>query len=317
MRLTLADLTDRLTLKSSNNGSSGSSMMDRAICLSVRLRRFGNSRKLSSEAVQVDADKRLIGVRKRLLEGDELRAITRMDSSILGYVYSRSLPSVFRDGIYLVPIELVQEMDEKLSEMAREREALVEAFCAVYPALIEDAASRLRSVFDPRDYPSVEAIRETFGFEWLYVDLGVPTGLKSVSRSLWAKESEKQKKLWDEAMSEVRQVLRAQMAGLVEHMTDRLSGKNEDGKPRIFRDSLVRNLEDFLATFDARNITDDADLKALVERARQVMQGVDPALLREAPDVRQVVAQGFERIQQAMDGMMVERPSRAIRFEDE
>ncbi len=315
MRLTLADLTDRLTL--SKNGSPGSEMMDRAICLSLRLRRFGNSRKLSSEAVEVDADKRLIGVRKRLLEGDELRAITRMDSSILGYVYSRSLPSVFRDGIYLVPVELVQEVDEKLSEMAREREALVEAFCSVYPSLIEDAASRLRSVFDPRDYPSVETIRETFGFEWLYVDLGVPSGLKGVSRSLWLKESEKQKKLWEEAMGEVRQVLRAQLQALVEHMVDRLSGKNEDGKPRIFRDSLVRNMEDFLATFDARNITDDADLKGLVEKARRLMQGVGPALLREAPTVRETVAQGFERLQTAMDGMMIERPSRAIRFDDE
>jgi hypothetical protein len=316
MRLTLADLSETLRLRN-NNGSPGSEMMDRAICLSVRLRRFGNSRKLSSETVEVDADKRLIGVRKQLLEGDELRAITRMDSSILSYVYSRSLPSVFRDGVYLVPTDLIEEVDGKLSEMAREREALVEAFCGVYPTLIEDAASRLRSVFDPRDYPSVESIRDTFGFEWMYLDLSVPSGLKGISRGLWLRESAKQKQLWEDAMTEVRQVLRAQMAALVDHMVDRLSGKSEGGKPRIFRDSLVRNMEDFLSVFDARNITDDADLQALVEKARQVMQGVDPALLREAPTVRAVVARGFERIQSAMDGMMVERPSRAIRFEDE
>lgn len=297
--------------------ASPGSIQDRAIALSVTLRRFGNSRKLSTDAVEVDADKSLIGVRKRLLEGAALKAISGLDSSILAAVYNRSLPSMFKDGIYLVPTDLVNELDAKLEELKAERERLVENFAEAYPYLIEEAAARLRSVFDPRDYPSAEQVRESFSMEWYYVDLGAPRALQGVSRQLFNKEAAKQAALWDDAMQEIRQVLRLQLQGMVDHMVDRLSGRTEEGKPKVFRDTLTERLNDFLSTFSPRNLTDDEELQALVGKARDLMAGVSPDLLRRSEAVRDTVAQGFGSIKTELDQMMVDKPKRAIRFEDE
>jgi hypothetical protein len=48
-----------------------------AVCLRVHLGALGNTRKVSSANVEVDADKQLIRVSKRLLDAVELRDIHR------------------------------------------------------------------------------------------------------------------------------------------------------------------------------------------------------------------------------------------------
>jgi hypothetical protein len=49
-------------------------MMDNAVCVAVTIGRLGNSRKISSSRVEVDADRDLIKVGKTLLDSPELGA---------------------------------------------------------------------------------------------------------------------------------------------------------------------------------------------------------------------------------------------------
>jgi phage tail tube protein FII len=116
--------------------------------------------------------------------------------------------------------------------------------------------------------------------------------------------------------------MRAEMAELVAHMADKLK-PDAKGKPKIFRDTIVGNGEksygnitDFLATFEARNVTDDKELAALVKQAKGLLKGVDADSLRDDEKTKARVAKGMQAIKSTLDGMVTEKPNRSFQFED-
>jgi hypothetical protein len=120
---------------------------------------------------------------------------------------------------------------------------------------------------------------------------------------------------WADATAVVQHTVREGLAELVAHLVDRLTG-DKDGKLKVFRNSIMTNLNEFLEVFNARNITDDQQLAALVDKARRLISGVDAETLRESKNVRETVRTGFAKIQTALDGMLVDKPERAYRLDD-
>jgi len=288
--------------------------LERAVLLVVNLRRLGVHRRVSNAAVEVDADPEAISVRKTLLDAPQLQAIVAQHGAIRGHINAHCLPSFFRRGVALVPIASVETVDAKLVEFHGRREALVNDFIDAYPDLVRAAQTRLRGLFDPRDYPAPEAVRAAFGFEWRYVTLNVPTTLAAIDRAIFVREREKAAQQWDQAARDIQTLLRTNMAELVSHMQERLT-PGPDGQPKAFRVSTVNNLSEFLQTFDARNIVDDRELAAVVARARALLQGVDPQTLRRSDDVRETLRSGFTEMQRQLDRMVTNRPARRIVLE--
>ena len=78
----------------------------------------------------------------------------------------------------------------------------------------------------------------------------------------------------------------------------------------------MERLTDFLDTFDRRNVTNDAELKALVTKARTAMKGVDVGALKEEADLRKVTGRAFNDIGKKVEGWLELRPGRKIDLED-
>ncbi len=76
---------------------------------------------------------------------------------------------------------------------------------------------------------------------------------------------------------------------MVTHLTERLAGQT-DGKPKVFRDSVVNNLADFFQRFPHLNIRSNEQLELLVDQAQQIFQGVEPQTLRDDRVLRDTVA---------------------------
>src|SRR5438094_5877332 len=129
----------------------GRDLAQRTVCLKVCLGLLGNTRKVSNSQVEVDADKDLIRVSKLLPVSQELQAIKSLDSNVRHYLYNSCLP--FEAGIHLLPLELIESVDEKLREFEEKRRELVEVFIQAYPALCRQAAGRLRAAYNAGDYP--------------------------------------------------------------------------------------------------------------------------------------------------------------------
>jgi hypothetical protein len=102
-----------------------------------------------------------------------------------------------------------------------------------------------------------------------------------------------------------------ELASLVSHLTERLAG-HDDGKPKTFRDTSVTNVTDFFERFRRLNVRSNEQLDELVQRAQQVVRGVQPQELRDNQSLRQQVNTQLSGVQSALDGLLVDRPRRNI-----
>ena len=121
--------------------SSDNELAKQTVFIKLHLGLLGNSRKVSSSRVEVDADKALIRVSKTLLDSPELQAIRTLDGDIRHFLYDMCLP--LEVGIHLLPLGLVETVDERLHEFKDKRGELVESFLSAYPRLCQEAAGRL------------------------------------------------------------------------------------------------------------------------------------------------------------------------------
>lgn len=291
----------------------GQTITANTICLALRRGRFGNQKTASMAAVSVQSDKKLLKLTKTLLDSPELEAIQKLDSEVRRFLDTVAFPSMFKGGIYLIPVAMVEQVEAALKEFAIRRRALVDVAEGAYTTRTVETAARLDVVYQPTDYPSREAFKACFTFEWHYVTFDTPHRLKAISASLFESERQKAQQKLEIVADECRQAMRAGLADLVGHLVDKLS-PGDDGKPKRFTKTTVTNLNDFLATFELRNVTDDAALGALVKQARSVITGVDAALLKSDELVRAKVMTEMTALQAALEPMV---STRQISFDDE
>jgi len=290
----------------------GTDLAKRTVFIKLHLGLLGNSRKVSSSQVEVDADKALIRVSKNLVDSPEVQAIRSLDGDIRRYLYDTCLP--FDVSIHLLPLGLIEAVDERLRDFKAQRDELVEAFLHAYPRLCQEAAVRLRTLYNPADYPPVDEVRACFTLSWQYISYGVPEQLGEISARIFETEREKAAQAMSQACDEIRQVMRASLLEMVNHLRDRLADQ-PDGKPQRLRESTVQKLRDFLATFDLRNVVDDHELRHQVEKARSLLEGVSTDELRNMPLVRASVREGMAQLAAQMDVLVSDRVSRKFRFD--
>ncbi len=138
-----------------------------------------------------------------------------------------------------------------------------------------------------------------------------PDYLQQLNLELYQQECQRVQARFDEAVRLAEEAFTAELAKLVSHLTERLSGQ-EDGKPKIFRDSIVENLTEFFQRFRQLNVRSSEQLDGLVADAQRVIRGVEPQALRDNAGLRQHVATEMSRVQSVLDGLLVDRPRRNI-----
>jgi len=293
----------------------GARVMERTLCLSMTIHRWGVSRKASLGAVTVQADKALLGLRKRLLSSKKLTAIDAVADRARLYLKENALPSFFKSGVYLVPMEMVETIEAKMQVFKAEFDDAVAEFLVEYPSLVGEMADPLGVLYNPLDYPEVGKVAATFGFEWRYVSFDVPGRLKAISAVMFEQERNKAAAQIATAATEVQAALRVGLKGLVDGLVDKLQ-PGEDGKKRRLTAPSVEKLQTFLQTFDLRNITDDAEMAALVARAKDVIGGTDVEALRTDKDLRESVLAAFETLQNDIEPLVLGRGARTLDLDE-
>jgi hypothetical protein len=293
-------------------------LFDRAVAIVLDSTCLGTSRKVATGAVDTkDADPTLIKVSKTILESKTLDAIRSLQGDTRRQVAARSTPSMmFRSSVYLLPIALLTETDEYLVSQRAKLAGLVEKFLREYAADKVKAEAKLGSMFNPTDYPAPETLAAMIGITWAYIAVDAPAKLGEVSRTIMAREQQKAAATWASALEEATAVLRAGFTDLVEHMLEKLT-PGDDGKKRVFRDSMIGNVREFLRTFPSRNLGDDAELAELARDAERLLSGVDAQALREGETIRDRVTLGMTAIKARLDEAACTAPARKYSAGDE
>lgn len=293
-----------------------SNVTDKTVALSLAFGAVGNSRKVSTNQVEVDTDKSLIRVSKTLLDSAELSAIGKLDSETRSAIVAIALPSFFRSGVYLVPIPAIEMIEGILEDAKTKREVLVETFLKAYKERKSEAEVRLKTLYNSDDYPSIGRVRAAFTFEWSWVSFSTPGKLKEISHDFFKAEQEKAATKWAQATDEITLLLRAQLKDLVDHMLARLE-PGDDGKTKKFHGTTITKIKTFLDSFSIRNVTDDAQLAMIVKSAKSLLDGVNVEDIRENEAVRSNTASGFKLVKDCLDTLVVEAGSRKIVLDED
>jgi hypothetical protein len=261
---------------------------------------------LVEEGQREDTDQDLMYIGKDILVSPELEKIKKLESRVRDYLVRKCVPCLlYRRGVVLVSIRALDEVYTQLRAFKREMDALVEEFLANYPLRKAEARLRLGPLYREKDYPTEEALRTSFDLTWRALARGVPQTLREFRAEIFREEQEKVVKLCQQEYEYVRQCLRIQLNEMVNHLVVVLT-PNDDGSKKVFKNSTVEKMTEFLSGFEARNITDDGQLGEVVDRLKGIMQGVDAKALRESNFTAQVVRQGLEQVQRVMEDSIVE-----------
>lgn len=293
-----------------------------SICVVISTSRFTTRRTVKSEEVNVesaekkdeDIDQEQITVAKELLDSPQLRAVATFDHYTKLWFKARSVPSpLLRSGAYMFAADALPEMYEYLEQRAKERMPLIQAFKDELPALKAAAKAKLGPLYDEAEYPVGPQVDRMFSFSWQVIEVSTPSDkLRGISQAIFEKEKAKADKVWTDAVSQITDALALAFGKVVDHFQKRLGGGDEP--PKRFRESALKQVNDFLEAFAQRNIAGSEQLAALVTQAKTLVSGVDVKQLKDAKDggVRKRVAEGFAQIQKSLDDMMENRPARAI-----
>jgi len=276
---------------------------------------FGTRKTLSADqkaqaAESFGAEGSYLSAGKKLLDTRDpaFRGVTAVKSRAGSLFKAMSLPFP-EPGVRLIRQEDLDEINQRMTSFQEELAEAVVKLNTRFDALKAAARQRLGSLYNEGDYPlSLEGL---FAMSWDFPSVEPPDYLRQLNPEVYRQECRRIEARFDEAVRLAEQAFTEELAKLVDHLTERLTGQ-EDGKPKTFRDSSVSNLTEFFDRFRHLNVRSSEDLDSLVTRAQNVVRGVQPQELRDNDGLRQHVATQLAAVQSTLDGLLVDRPRRNI-----
>jgi hypothetical protein len=277
---------------------------------------LGTRKSLTSEqrdeaAQPFDAEGGVISAGKKLLDTRHpaFKSVTSIKTKIASTWKEMSLPYP-EPGVRLIKRDKIDEFVSLMEEYTAELKDAVANLDQHYGELKAAAAERLGRLFNPADYP--ETLVGLFDVSWDFPSVEAPDYLRELNPALYEQENARIAARFDEAVQLAEQAFLDEFSKLVSHLSERISGSGEDGKPMIFRDSAIGNLTEFFERFRSLNVHSNDQLDELVTQAKRAVQGVGAQDLRDGGEVRQRVASELCRVRSTLDEMLVDRPRRKI-----
>ena len=258
-----------------------------------------------------DAEGPFLSAAKKLLDTRHpaFRAVTAVRGKAEAYWKSQSLPFP-EAGVRLIKQDDVEAFAQQVEDYKVELDDAVAELDRHFGELKRAARDRLGSLYNDQDYP--ESLRGLFAVAYDFPSVEPPDYLVALSPGLYDQERARVASRFEEAVRLAEEAFLAEFARLVAHLTERITGTNDDGTPKVFRDSAIDNLIDFFNRFKQLNVRSSAQLDALVAEAQRVVRGVGAQDLRDGAGLRQRVASDLARVQTSLDDLLVDRPRRRV-----
>jgi hypothetical protein len=256
------------------------------------------------------AEEDCLAASKKLLDtrAEAYKAVTSIRNRTRAFWWGMSLP--YPDpGLRLIRQDQIDRFNDQMTRIRQELAEAVERLDAQLPELKQTARQRLGNLYDPADYPS--SLVGMFAVDWDFPSVEPPSYLMQLNPELYEQERRRMVARFEEAVRMAEEAFTAEFQKLVSHLVDRLTGQ-EDGRPRVFRDSAVGNLREFFERFRMLNVRSSADLEGLVETAQRALKGASPQGLRDDGSLRTRIASQLAAVQASLDGLLVDQPRRRV-----
>jgi hypothetical protein len=219
------------------------------------------------------------------------------------------------DGMTVLNIPLIPKAEDLADEIAVEQQTLVDKVIEVYAERITPEAVDIGPLYRASDYRPVETLRQLFRFTRKWMHFGVPEVLKEIDAARYKAERKRTAQIWAEVKQNGIILLRKSLAEMTERLVEAVTPK-DGGEKKRFYGTAVTNLEEFFKTFENRNIADDKELAAQVEKLKKLIGNVDVDQFRTDDKLRATVAKNGVKILESLQTLTVDAEARAITFED-
>lgn len=224
-------------------------------------------------------------VTKRLfVDNPKLDAINKQASLIRNYLPSVTLP--WMGNLKMLPIALLPAVMDELNDMKFEFDKRVQDFIQDYNVQVSGMAFKLGAMFDRAEYPHANEIAGKFKVSWDIAPVPISGDFRvDAENSLREELRLAYEQTMTERIQEVNTLLWDKLKGCLDKLAERLSD-DEDGKSKVFRDSLVDNAVELCELLKSLNVAGDKDLERARKDLEGALLGVSPKDLRDQEDVR-------------------------------
>lgn len=276
-------------------------LSSKVVFLTLTFDRFGNSRKAEVKTDVATPDR--FGHSKRLLNSPELKAITGADNALRLWLDAPNRCWQLSKGMRCVPIAQADEVWDRCQQYQLvDRPLLVKKCGDAYLAQIAEAQKELGPEhFNQKDYPTLEKFLAEFDMNFNIMSFTVPADLQIASPKVFAAATAKNSETLKIAQEEIQNAQRALFTAFVDELMATLAPT--DGKKKKLCKSKVEKLQEFLTTFDLRNVAGDDALKAEVTKLQLIMTGVDVDMIKNSDALKAEMIQKFQQVSGTMNAL--------------
>lgn len=242
-------------------------------------------------------------VRKNLMAGTDKRKKIADYAAKARLYHNQTTLSWSDKGARLLPTSLFMDYKSNMNVYQRNMTTMIEDFYANYADLIELSKHHMGDLFNPYDYPSIEELRNKFGFRLVFSPLPEGGDFRlDIPKADMEELGEQYECAFNDrlkdAMREPWEKLHKSLVHISEKLTD-IEG-DDDTKKR-YHDTLITNAQELCGLLTHLNITKDPMLETARRSLELTMLGVDIEAIKESPDVRSSVKAKVDDILKKFD----------------
>jgi hypothetical protein len=241
-------------------------------------------------------------VYKNLVAGSTLCAdIAKYAARIRLYHNEMTLPWANK-GARLLPVKLMLEYKQQINNMKITYDGMCNSFYAQYNTIVANAQSNLQGMFKAEDYPTLDEVKQKFGFNLVFSPLPeagdwrldvANDDLKELQQSY---EADFNNRLAD-AVRTPWEKLHKELLSLSTKLHDEEGAETK----KRYHDSLLENPQELCRLLTALNVTNDPKLEEARRDLERALIGVDIDDIKEYEHVRSDVKSKVDAIIEKFD----------------
>lgn len=230
----------------------------------------------------------------------ELDSITKFQARARAEHYRLTLP--WNDyGARLLPTKALLDYQKAMGKYQIEFDRLVGAFLDKYDTLVAAAAFQLGTLFERDEYPERDKVAQKFRMDTSFTPLPTSGDFRlDIENEVQQELVDKYEKRITDQIAAANQDSWTRLYEALKRLSERLV-VTEDGKKKVFHDTMVTGAIELCALLDQLNVTGDSSLAKASRQLEDVLSGVTPKELREEDGTRITTKQKVDEILAAFD----------------
>ena len=254
---------------------------------------------LASNSASKDSEQ----VRKNLMAGTDKRKKIADYAAKIRLYHNQTTLSWSDKGARLLPTSLFMDYKSNMNVYQRNMTTMIDDFYANYADLIDLAKHHMGDLFNPYDYPSIDELRNKFGFRLVFSPLPEGGDFRlDIPKADMDELGEQYESAFNDRLKDAMREPWEKLHKTLVHISEKLTDvEGDDETKKRYHDTLITNAQELCGLLTHLNVTKDPMLETARRSLELTMLGVDIDAIKESPDVRSSVKAKVDDILKKFD----------------